>query len=49
MSETTQARIHLTLLFIAAVLLAFSLGAVARIGADIASSRSRPAVESPER
>ncbi len=49
MSDHAQHRLHLALLAVAALLLAFSLGAVARIGAEALDERSRPASETRDR
>jgi len=49
MSEYAQARLHLALLAIAALCLAFSLGAISRMAAEAATDRSRPASETQER
>ena len=49
MSDTAQARLHLTLLAIAALLLAFSLGAISRMAAEVGTHRSRQPSETATR
>ena len=49
MSEYAQARLHLALLAIAALCLAFSLGAISRIAAEAGTDRSRQPSETATR
>jgi hypothetical protein len=49
MSDTAQTRLYLTLLAIAALLLAFSLGAISRMAAEAATNRSRQPSETATR